>query len=99
MNPMFTGRSLGERELVKEGWTKQFFASGSRLQEATELYKSMGLEVHLKPIQAEDLGCSECHLPEPPEAIENCYVIYTRPRAKMDEGGSPDTHGEDEELW
>ncbi len=96
---MLTGRSLGERELVKEGWTKQFFASGSRLQEATELYKSMGLEVHLKPIQAEDLGCSECHLPEPPEAIENCYVIYTRPRAKMEEGGSPDTHGEDEELW
>ncbi len=82
---MSTGRNPGERELIKEGWTKQFFASGSRLREATELYKSMGLEVHLKPMQAEDFGCSECHLSEPPDAIDNCYVIYTRPRAKTDE--------------
>lgn len=96
---MSTERSPGERELIKEGWTKQFFASGSRLQEATELYKSMGLEVHLKPMQAEDFGCSQCHLPEPPDAIDNCYVIYTRPRAKTDEKGSPDTRGEEEELW
>ena len=96
---MSTGRSLGERELIKEGWTKQFFASGSRLQEATDLYKSMGLEVHLKPMQVEDFGCSNCHLPDPPEAIDNCYVIYTRPREKTDEQGSPATCGEEEELW
>ena len=96
---MSTGKSPGEQELIKEGWTKQFFASGSRLQEATELYKSMGLEVHLKPMQVEDFGCSNCHLPDPPDAIDNCYVIYTRPRAKTDEKGSPDTPGGEEELW
>jgi hypothetical protein len=93
-NPISIENPSGEDELLKEGWTKRFFASGSRLQEATELYKSMGLEVHLEPARAQDLACSECHLPQPPATLEGWYVIYTRPRQGA-EGASP----QEEELW
>ncbi|OGQ23584.1 MAG: hypothetical protein A3C54_07500 [Deltaproteobacteria bacterium RIFCSPHIGHO2_02_FULL_60_17] len=91
---MSAKRSDREEELLKEGWTKQFLASGPRLQEAAELYKSMGLEVHLEPARAEDLACSECHVEQSSATIEGWYVIYTRPREKAEDGPS-----EEEELW
>lgn len=96
---MSTGKSHREQGLLKEGWAKRFFASGSRLQETVELYESMGLEVHLEPVRAEDLGCSECHLPGSLETIENCYVIYTRPGENTEEKRSPNTYRQEEELW
>ena len=76
-------------ELRKEGWSKRFFATGSRLLEAIELYESMGLEVHLEHATAEDLDCPGCPVEEPGELISACYVIYTRP------GGSKP----EDELW
>ena len=82
----------GEDELLKQGWTKQFLASGSRLEEASASYASIGLEVHLEPAQAKDLACSECQPPQPSATVEGWYVIYTPPR--------PDPAGrQDDELW
>lgn len=87
-------RSDREEELVSQGWTKQFLASDPRLHEATGLYESVGLEVHLEPARAEDLACSECQPPQPSATVEGWYVIYTRPREKAKDGP-----GEEEELW
>lgn len=78
-----------EEELLKEGWSKRFFASGARLLEAVELYESMGLEVHLEPASVQDLSCPECPVEEPADLLSACYVIYTRP------GGSKP----EDELW
>jgi hypothetical protein len=91
-------KSSKEIELAGAGWTKQFCATGSRIQEATELYESMGLEVHLEPVRVEDLGCSEC-LHGPFEVLGDCAVIYTRPREKKKGKRIPDTHKRDEDLW
>ena len=84
----------GEDALLKQGWTKQFLASGPRLQEASASYASIGLEVHLEPAQAKDLACSECQPPQPSATVEGWYVIYTRPR-RGEAGGPP----RDDELW
>ena len=91
-------KSPREEELLKEGWTKQFSASGSRLQEAAELYESMGLEVHFEPVREEDLGCSEC-LSGPSGLLSDCSVIYTRPIEKKKGKQTPDTHKQDDDLW
>ena len=92
--PVSTQNARGEEELVKQGWTKQFLASGSRLQEASASYASIGLEVHLEPAQAKDLACSECQPPQPSATVEGWYVIYTRP--KKDAESAPN---EMDELW
>ena len=84
----------GEVELLKQCWTKQFLASGSRLEEAISSYKSIGLEVHLELAQAKDLACSECQPPQPSATVEGWYVIYTRPRSEAEQAG-----GQDEDLW
>ena len=87
-------RPSREDELRKQGWTKRFSASGARLEESAEFYKSMGLEVLLEPARAEDFACPECH-PQPPSAtIAGYYVIYTRPG--RGEAGGPTQDGD---LW
>lgn len=71
-------KSKREGELREAGWSKQFLASGARLQEAKESYASLGFDVHLEVAQAEDLACSECQPPHPSATVEGWYVIYTR---------------------
>ena len=94
MKPISAEKTSREDELLKQGWTRRFFASGSRLQETAEFYKSMALEVHLEPARAEDLACSECHPQQPSTTIEGWYVIYTRPGEGAGEGSK-----QDEEMW
>jgi hypothetical protein len=81
-------------ELLERGWTKQFLASGTRLQEAKESYASLGFEVHLELAQTDDLACSECQPPHPSDAVEGWYVIYTRRKQAGD-----DTASQEDELW
>jgi len=94
MKTLAAEEARGEDELLKQGWTKQFLASGSRLEEAISFYKSIGLEVHLELAQAKDLACSECQPPQPSATVEGWYVIYTRPRPEAKGAG-----GQDEDLW
>lgn len=91
-------KSSREIELVGEGWTKQFCATGSRIQEATELYESMGFEVLLEPVRVEDLGCSEC-LEGPAAPLSDCSVIYTRPKKDGESKKSAGARKRDDELW
>ena len=93
-SPIQAKKCTSVEELLKQGWIKQFLASGARLREATESYESLGFDVHLEPAQAKDLACSECQPPQPSATVEGWFVIYTRPR--RDGKKSP---SEEEELW
>lgn len=61
--------------LASEGWERRFVASPPRLQEAIELYESLGLEVHSDPVTDEELAeeCRGCVL-----AATLFRVLYTR---------------------
>lgn len=95
---MSARRSAREEELLKEGWSKQFCASGPRVQEASELYESMGLEVRLEPATVEDMGCAEC-LQGPSGTFGDCYVIYTRPKGDEEDPKLSAARKREEELW
>ena len=50
--------------LAAQGWEKRFVADLRRAEETAELYREMGFEVRIEPINAADLpeGCDECRL-------------------------------------
>ncbi len=91
---VLASKSKREGELLEQGWSRQFLASGARLQEAKESYLSLGFDVHLEAAQQEDLACSECQPPQPSATVEGWYVIYTR---RMREQDSSPT--QEDELW
>ena len=61
--------------LAGEGWQRRFVVSPPRLQEAIELYESLGLEVRSDPVTDEELAeeCRGCAL-----ATGLFRVLYTR---------------------
>ena len=68
--------------LQEEGWIKRFTALGRRLNEVAELYRELGFEVRLEPV---DLDKEETMSAE---SCKECFVttqartIYTRPKVK-----------------
>ena len=42
-----------EEELVNEGWERQSVLSEPRLSEAVEMYKELGFEVRVEPVDGE----------------------------------------------
>ncbi len=70
-------RRRRDEELAGEGWTRRFIGGPPRLQEMTELYRELGKEVLLDPLQAEELhaGCEGCVL-----ALSFFRAVYTRSR-------------------
>ncbi len=80
--------SSREKELESQGWVRQFVAEEPRLSEAVELYLSLGMEVHLEPLDPdeaqEDGQCTECLR----GSRERMRVIYTRclPREREVDG-------------
>jgi len=83
-------KARGEEVLVKEGRSKQFLRSGAGRAGARVSYASMGLEVHLEPVQVKDLACSECDPPRPSATVEDWYVIYTPPKPEEEHGTAED---------
>lgn len=69
-------RMTKEEELIKEGWERQSVLSEPRLSEAVEMYKELGFEVRVEPVDVEcmDEDCKECFVGE------DCKVIFTRKR-------------------
>jgi hypothetical protein len=70
---------LRSTQLHEQGWTRRFTTVGRRLNEAVELYRQLGYEVRLEPVdldEEETAGAESC---------KNCLVtthartIYTRP--------------------
>ena len=63
------------KQLKSEGWVGQFTASGHRLEEAVENYKSIGFEVKTVPGKDLDLdGCTECF----DDPNDRTMMIFTR---------------------
>lgn len=66
------------RRLLDEGWEERFSASGSRLQETADYYRSLGYEVRIEglaDVAAED-SCTTCFAQ--PLADGPTGVIFTR---------------------
>ncbi len=62
--------------LIATGWERRFVADPVRAREATDLYESLGFEVHAEPLKPVELGsqCDECQL-----VVCHTYVtLYTR---------------------
>jgi hypothetical protein len=73
---------ISGNQLQDEGWTRRFTALGRRLNEVVELYRELGFEVRLEPVdldQEETMSVESC---------KDCFVtiqartIYTRPKIK-----------------
>jgi hypothetical protein len=64
-----------EEELVKDGWKKKATYDDPRLTEMVALYEKIGFEVHLEPINTENInGCTDCMQQNP----DRFKTIYTR---------------------
>ena len=62
-------------KLEAEGWTKQFTASGPRLDEAVENYRRLGMEIKTVPVR--DLGCGDCTMCFD-DVNDKSVMIFTR---------------------
>ncbi len=72
-------RANPEQKLVLAGWEKQATYDDPRLTEMVEMYREIGLEVHLEPFNPEnEEGCTGCMQLTP----EKFKTIYTRKKAK-----------------
>jgi hypothetical protein len=63
-------------ELLAAGWQCRFLAAADRFEEATEIYRSLGLEVRGEPLAPADFGsaCFGCA----ETACREYLMIYTR---------------------
>ncbi len=63
-------------DLESRGWQQRNLADPKMAGEAQELYESLGFEVHLRVLVAEDFGpqCKTCA----EEACQSYVLIYTR---------------------
>ncbi|MEJ2729689.1 MAG: hypothetical protein P8185_14475 [Deltaproteobacteria bacterium] len=62
-------------KLARRGWTRRVTYDEPRLSEMAEMYRDIGLEVHLEPFHAdEEQRCSDCMALQP----ELYNTIYTR---------------------
>ncbi len=76
-----------EDELIQDGWERRFIACEPRLSEMVEMYKEIGLVVHLEPLPTKeemktedtkactDSDCTVCF-----DADRERYrIIFTKP--------------------
>lgn len=64
-----------QEELTQQGWERQATYDEPRLSEMADMYKEIGLEVHLEPFHPdEEPGCAGC-MKIMPELFK---TIYTR---------------------
>jgi hypothetical protein len=62
-------------ELTAQGWQRQIAYDEPRLSDIVEMYREMGMAVHLEPFDpTTEPGCSECMKAAP----EKYMTIYTR---------------------
>ncbi len=64
-----------QAELTRQGWKRQATYDEPRLSEMADVYRQIGLEVHLEPFDPdEEPGCTGCMAVMP----EQFKTIYTR---------------------
>ena len=62
-------------EMLAEGWSSRFVASGPRLQEGIDNYRSLGFDV--TTVLFRELGCGECTICFEDDN-EDAAMIFTR---------------------
>ena len=68
-------KDVSIKELESQGWVRQFTASGHRLDEAVDNYRTLGFEVKAIPINELYLsGCTVCF----DDATDKTVMIFTR---------------------
>ena len=69
-------KGLREKKLEEKGWVKQTTIGEPRLSEIAELYRSLGYEVHLEPVELNELDeeCRRCFESE----IDEVKTVYVR---------------------
>lgn len=62
--------------LVAEGWERRFLGDAARVQEAADLYRELGFEVKVVPLDTEELAaeCQDCYL----AGLANFQTVYVR---------------------
>jgi hypothetical protein len=64
-----------QAELARLGWKRQATYDEPRLSEMADIYREIGLEVHLEPFHPDqEPGCTDCMASMP----ERYKTIYTR---------------------
>jgi hypothetical protein len=65
-------------ELKKQGWIKRTTIGEPKLTEIVDEYKALGFEVHLEPVNLEEMneGCRICYGNE----VDKIKTIYIRKR-------------------
>lgn len=63
-----------EEDLKKEGWEKRFTMDDPRLTEMAGLYKELGFEVLIEPVDPSSEECTSCISPDP----KRYKTLYTR---------------------
>ena len=64
-----------QAELARQGWKRQAPYDEPRLSEMADMYREIGLEVHLEPFHPDqEPGCTDCMASMP----ERYKTIYTR---------------------
>ena len=64
-----------QEQLAHQGWQRQSTYDEPRLSEMAEMYREIGLEIHLEPFHAdEEPRCADCMAANP----ELFKTIYTR---------------------
>ena len=65
-------------ELEKEGWFKRTPIGEPRLSEIVDEYKSLGFEVHLEPVNLDEMNeeCRRCYENE----VDKFKTVYVRKR-------------------
>jgi hypothetical protein len=64
-----------QAELARQGWKRQATYDEPRLSEMADMYREIGLEVHLEPFHPDqEPGCTDCMASMP----ERYKTIYTR---------------------
>ncbi len=74
------GQTSVEQDLLARGWKLRFTTQLARADESVDLYRAMGYEVRVEPLQAaefDDSPCGRCAA----MTAASCAQIFTRPGA------------------
>lgn len=64
-----------DEKIEREGWTKRSILDEPRLTEVAEMYRSIGFEVKLVPLETNSIeGCTSCFESSP----KRFSIVYTR---------------------
>jgi hypothetical protein len=67
-----------QEELALQGWQRQATYDEPRLSEMADMYRDIGLEVHLEPFHADEEPCCTGCMAITPELFK---TIYTRKKS------------------